>query len=222
MKMQALEIPRQDAMTKDNLSVQVDAICFVTVTEPARAIFEVSDYRHAVKTLAASTLLRVIAEHDLQQIFGERAQINDSLTKIMKEKTSVWGLDVSSVEMRDITIPKSMQRAMAQIAEANREAQAKVIVAEGQRNASHIFAQAAEAMERKPISLQLQWFETLRQIAAEKNSTVIVPDSMLGMAASASRASCGDVGHGAAGLSSAQPSSAGSHPDLHLVSGQPS
>eukprot|EP00928_Gymnodinium_smaydae_P021897 TRINITY_DN18578_c0_g1_i1.p1 TRINITY_DN18578_c0_g1~~TRINITY_DN18578_c0_g1_i1.p1 ORF type:complete len:314 (+),score=54.91 TRINITY_DN18578_c0_g1_i1:50-943(+) len=180
MKMQALEIPRQAAMTKDNLSVQVDAVTFVTVVDPAKAIFGVEDYRHAVKTLAASMLLRVIAEHDLQQIFAERAKIGTLLTQTMQEKTANWGLQVSGVELRDITIPADMQRAMAQIAEANREANAKVIVAEGQKKAATIFAEAAEIMERQPSSLQLQWFETLRQIAAEKNSTIIVPDSVIG------------------------------------------
>merc|ERR1719375_2796276 len=160
-------------MTMDNLVVQVDAVTFVTVVDPSRALFQVEDYRHAVKTLAASTLLRVIAEHDLQQIFAERAKINDRVTQIMAEKTGDWGLQISGVEMRDIKIPESLQRAMAQIAEANREADAKVIVAEGQRRAADIFAQAAEVMDRQPTSLQLQWFETLRQIASEENSTII-------------------------------------------------
>lgn len=179
MKMQTIEIPRQAAMTRDNLSVTVDAVTFVTVVDPARATFQVEDYHHAVKTLAASTLLRVIGEHDLQEIFRDRSKINERLTQTMQGKTAGWGLQVAGVEMRDITIPDTMQRAMAQIAEANREADAKVIVAEGQRKAAFIFADAAEAMERQPMSLQLQWFETLRQIAAEKNSTVIVPDSVV-------------------------------------------
>jgi len=189
MKMQTLEVPRQAAMTRDNLSVMVDAVTFVTVVDPSKALFKVDDYIRAVKTLASSTLLRVIAEHDLSQIFGDRARINDSLTQIMKEKTSGWGLELSGVEMRDITIPETMQRAMAQIAEANREAQAKVIVAQGQRNAATILAEAAEIMDRQPSSMQLQWFETLRQIAAEKNSTIIVPDSIIGPISAMSRAS---------------------------------
>jgi len=180
MKMQVFEIPRQAAMTRDNLSVQVDAVTFVTVVDPVLAVFHVDDYNHAVKILAASTLLRVIGEHDLQDIFHDRSKINERMTRVMQEKTAGWGVSVSSVEMRDITIPDSMQRAMAQIAEANREAQAKVIVAEGQRKSAFIFAEAAEAMGKHPMSVQLQWFETLRQIAAEKNSTVIVPDSVIG------------------------------------------
>jgi len=180
MRMQTIEIPRQAAMTQDNLSVQVDAVTFVTVVDASRALFQVEDYKHAVKTLAASTLLRIIAENSLQQIFTNRAQINERLTQTMQEKTAGWGLEVSSVELRDITIPDAMQRAMAQIAEANREADSKVIVAEGQRKAAGIFAQAAEAMQRQPMSFQLQWFETLTKIAAEKNSTVIVPDSVIG------------------------------------------
>jgi len=184
LKMQAISIPRQAAMTRDNLSVVVDAVAFVTVVDAAKAVFAVEDYYKAAQTLAASMLLRAIGEHDLQEIFRDRARINEVLTQTMQGKTAGWGLDVSSVELRDITIPDVMQRAMAQIAEANREADAKVIVAEGQRKAAFIFAEAAEAMERQPMSLQLQWFETLRNIAAEKNSTVIVPDSLLGSMAS--------------------------------------
>eukprot|EP00929_Paragymnodinium_shiwhaense_P001602 TRINITY_DN101843_c0_g1_i1.p1 TRINITY_DN101843_c0_g1~~TRINITY_DN101843_c0_g1_i1.p1 ORF type:complete len:324 (-),score=82.13 TRINITY_DN101843_c0_g1_i1:95-1066(-) len=180
MKMQSWEVPRQSAMTHDNLSVTIDAVTFVTVIDPVRATFQVDDYKHAVKVLAASTLLRIVAEHDLQQIFVERQKISERLTQTMQEKTGGWGLQVAGVELRDITIPDSMQRAMAQVAEANREADAKVIVAEGQRRSSHIFVQAAEAMEKQPMSLQLQWFETLRQISAEKSSTVIVPDSVIG------------------------------------------
>jgi len=180
MKMMTLEVPRQAAMTHDNLTVAIDAVTFVTVVDPVRAVFQVEDYEHAVKVLAASTLLRIVAEHDLQQIFVERAKIGDRLTQVISEKTAGWGLQVAGVELRDISIPDSMQRAMAQVAEATREADAKVIVADGQRRASHIFVKAAEAMEQQPMSLQLQWFETLRQISAEKSSTVIVPDSLIG------------------------------------------
>lgn len=191
MKMQAISIPRQAAMTRDNLSVVVDAVAFVTVIDAAKAVFAVEDYYKAAQTLAASMLLRAIGEHDLQEIFRDRARINERLTQTMQSKTAGWGLEVSSVELRDITIPDVMQRAMAQIAEANREAEAKVIVAEGQRKAAFIFAEAAEAMERQPMSLQLQWFETLRNIAAEKNSTVIVPDSLLGTLAAARAGAAG-------------------------------
>jgi len=180
MMMQTMEIPRQTAMTKDNLSVHVDAVTFITVVDSARATFQVEDYRHAVKTLAATTLLRVMGEKTLQELFRDRAAINRCLTTAMREKTEGWGIEVAGVEMRDINIPDSMQRAMAQIAEANREAEAKVIVADGQRRAASIFADAALEMDKHPMSLQLQWFETMRQIAAEKNSTIIVPDSVIG------------------------------------------
>lgn len=185
MKMQAIDVPRQMAMTRDNLSITVDAVTFVTVVDAYRAAFQVEDYYHAVKTLAATTLLRIVAEHDLMEIFRDRSGVNERLTQTMQDRTAGWGLQVASVEMRDITIPDTMQRAMAQIAEANREADAKVIVAEGQRKSAFIFADAAEAMEKQPMSIQLQWFETLRQIAAEKNSTVIVPSSVIGPFSSA-------------------------------------
>mmetsp|Transcript_51596 Transcript_51596/g.95488 ORF Transcript_51596/g.95488 Transcript_51596/m.95488 type:complete len:306 (-) Transcript_51596:132-1049(-) len=178
-RMQTLEIPKQAAMTRDNLSVNVDAVAFITVSDPVRATFQVVDYVDSVRTLAASTLLRVIGEHDLQQIFHDRAAISESLKRTMEEKTKNWGLELSGVEMRDIKIPDGMQRTMAQIAEANREAQSKVIVAEGQRKAASILVEAAAEMNKQPVSLQLQWFETLRQIATEKNSTVVVPDSIM-------------------------------------------
>lgn len=178
MKMQTFETPRQSAMTRDNLSVHVDAVTFVTVVHPYRALFQVEDYRGAVKVLSASTLLRVIAEHDLQQIFADRGAVNARLTQTMQEKTAGWGLHVAGVELRDISIPDGMQRAIAQIAEATREADAKVIVARGQRQAADVFVRAAEEMEVQPASIQLQWFETLRQIASEKNSTIIVPSSL--------------------------------------------
>lgn len=180
MKMQTLEVARHAAMTKDNLSVQVDAVTFFTVVDPASALFKVEDYKRAVRFLAASALLRIIAEHDLQQLFTDRARINERLTQTMQEKTSTWGLQVASVEMRDISIPEALRRSMARIAEATREADAKVICAEGQKKSAHIFAKAAQEMQTQPLSLQLQWFQTLREIAAEKNSTVVVPDSAMG------------------------------------------
>lgn len=180
MKMQTMEVPRQAAMTKDNLSVQVDAVTFMTVVDPSRATFQVDSYHHAVKTLAASSLLRIIGEHDLKEIFRDRSRINQCLTQTMQDKTVGWGVQVAGVEMRDITIPDTMQRAMAQIAEASREAESKVIVAEGQKKAASILADAAAEMTREPMAVQLQWFETLRSISAEKSSTIIVPDSVVG------------------------------------------
>lgn len=187
MKMQTIQVPQQAAMTKDNLSVRVDAVTFAIVTDPSRAIFQVQDYHHAVTILAASTLLRIIGEHDLKEIFRDRLKINTSLTRTMQEKTVEWGIQVASVEMRDITIPDTMQRAMAQIAEASREAESKVIVAEGQRRAASILADAAKVMGAEPLAFQLQWFETLRSISAEKSSTVIVSDSVVGPLADLAR-----------------------------------
>mmetsp|Transcript_80759 Transcript_80759/g.261844 ORF Transcript_80759/g.261844 Transcript_80759/m.261844 type:complete len:316 (-) Transcript_80759:177-1124(-) len=212
MKMQTIEVPRQAAMTKDNLSVNVDAVTFITVVEPGRAVFQVENYPYAVRILAASTLLRIIGEHDLKELFKDRARINGLLTQTMQDKTAGWGIQVAGVEMRDITIPEVMQRAMAQIAEANREADAKVIVADGQRRAASILAEAAAEMSREPMAIQLQWFETLRSISAEKNSTVIVPDSVVGPLSDFShalrsgriRGDCVSTGNGAASTSSGE------------------
>lgn len=168
-------------MTADNLSVQVDAVVFFFVSEPIKAKFAVEDYQMAVKTLAATTVRVLIGEHTLQQLFSERASINKRLAQIMQEKTLQWGLTIQGVEIRDIAIPDNMKRAMAQVAEAGREAEAKVVVAEGQKRASKLFAEAAETMASEPISVQLQWFETLRSIAQDKSSTIIVPDSILSL-----------------------------------------
>lgn len=178
--MQTMNIVPQEAMTKDNVVVKVDAVGFFTVFDAARAIFQVEDYSYAMKTLSASTLLRIIAEHSLQDIFSNRTQLNECLTQTMQEKTAGWGIQVNSVMLQDIKIPDLMQRAMAQIAESTRQAEAKVITAEGQNKAAHIFSEAAETMSRNPMSLQLQWFETLRQISSEKHQTYIVPSQLLG------------------------------------------
>eukprot|EP00928_Gymnodinium_smaydae_P023344 TRINITY_DN19306_c0_g1_i2.p2 TRINITY_DN19306_c0_g1~~TRINITY_DN19306_c0_g1_i2.p2 ORF type:complete len:247 (-),score=69.77 TRINITY_DN19306_c0_g1_i2:258-998(-) len=180
MKMQTIEVPHQAALTKDNISVTLDAVTFITVIDASRAIFRVENYLFAVKTLAQSTLLHIIGEYDLKELFRDRTRINLSLTRTMQEKTAGWGIHVAAVELRDITIADAMQRAMAQIAEASREAEAKVIVADGQLKAASILKAAGDEMGKQPLSVQLQWFETLRSIAAEKNSTVIVPDSMVG------------------------------------------
>lgn len=180
MKMQTIEVPRQSAMTKDNLSVQVDAVAFITVIDASKASFRVEHYLFALKILAASTLLRVFGEYDLLDIFKNRAAVNRQVANTMQEKTGDWGVDIAGVEIRDITIPENMQRAMAQIAEANREAEAKVIVAGGQQRAAWILKDAADEMGKNPLSMQLQWFETLRSISAEKSSTVIVPDTIVG------------------------------------------
>lgn len=179
LKTTTLEVPRQSAMTKDNLSVLVDAVAYLTVVDPVRATFEVDDYRLAVLKLVQSTLRSVIGELELGQLFAGRKHVSDRLAECMGVSCKRWGVVIDGVEIRDIQIPENMQRAMAQIAEASREAEAKVIVAKGQLAAAHIFREAAETMQKEPASLQLQWFETLRQIAAEKNSTVIVPDNII-------------------------------------------
>jgi len=177
--MQTMTIASQRAMTKDNVVVNVDAIGFFTVVDANRAIFEVENYWYAMKTLSASTLQRIIAEHSLQEVFSNRTQLNERLTQLMQEKIAGWGIQLSSVMLQDIKIPELMQRAMAQIAESTRQAEAKVITAEGQSKAAHIFSEAAETMSRNPMSLQLQWFETLRQISSEQHQTYIVPSQLI-------------------------------------------
>lgn len=182
-KVATQRIEMQNAMTADNVSVMMDAVTFFFVSDPVRARFCVEDYLVAVKTLAATTVRVLIGEHTLQQLFVERASLNRRLAQIMQDKTSQWGISIQGVEIRDITIPENMQRAMAQAAEARREAEAKIIVAEAQRRASELYSEAAACMSSEPISVNLQWFETLRAIAQDKNSTIIVPDSFLSLGA---------------------------------------
>lgn len=180
LKTTTLDVPQLSAMTKDNLSVVVDAVAYLTVIDPIRAKFEVEDYKFAVLKLVQSTIRSVIGELELSKLFAGRKAVSDRLSSIMSESCKRWGVSIDGVEFRDIQIPENMQRAMAQIAEASREAEAKVIIAKGQLAASQIFVEAAQVMGKEPASMQLQWFETLRTIAAEKNSTVVVPDSVLG------------------------------------------
>lgn len=178
--MQTMKIPPQEAMTRDNVVVTVNAVTFYTITDATRALFQVESYYFAIKALAASTLLQTIGEHTLQDITSDRNKLNERITKVIQKRTADWGIEVNAVQLQDIGIPQLMQRVIAAMAESTREADAKVITAEGQKKAAHIFCEAAETMSRNPMSLQLQWFETLRQISFEKHQTYIVPSELMG------------------------------------------
>ncbi len=171
----AFDVPPQDVITKDNVSVKVNAVVYFRVMSPERAIVEVEDYLYATSQLAQTTLRSVLGEAELDELLAERGTINDRLQTILDEQTDAWGIKVSAVEVKHIDLPQEMQRAMARQAEAERERRAKIIAAQGEYQAAEKLAQAAEVLQGQPQALQLRYLQTLVEIAAEKNSTTIFP-----------------------------------------------
>merc|ERR1712194_366613 len=169
----------QAVMTKDNLTVQIDAVCFYSVYDAQKAVFSIDNYPWALGNLAQVTLRTVLGENTLSEIFAHRVRINQRLQELIDEASDAWGIKVSRVELKKIEIDDNMQRAMAAKAEAQQEAEAKIIQARAQRDSAAILTDAAEKMNEQPTSLKLQWFETLRIISTQgRNVTVIVPDNM--------------------------------------------
>uniref|UniRef100_A0A7S1WFL9 Band 7 domain-containing protein n=1 Tax=Alexandrium catenella TaxID=2925 RepID=A0A7S1WFL9_ALECA len=182
LKTICLDVPPQNVITADNLSIGVNAVCYYRVVDACKAMFEVDDYSMAISQLAQVTLRTVLGEHSLTEVLTARSTLNARVTQLIDEETDKWGIKVLSVEMKDVQIPEGMRRAMAAVAESSREGEAKIISAKAQRDSAEILADAASKMKGDPVALQLQWFDTLQKIAQEKNSTIIVPDSLLGMA----------------------------------------
>ncbi len=170
-----LDIPTQEAITKDNVTVKVNAVAYFQVVDPERAIVKVEDYRRATWQIAQTTLRSVLGQSELDELLARREEINAKLREIIDEQTEPWGIKVSIVEVKDVELPDTMKRAMARQAEAEREKRAKVIHAEGEFQASQMLAQAAEVIGRQPSALQLRYLQTLTEIAVEKNSTIIFP-----------------------------------------------
>ncbi|MDT8368958.1 MAG: slipin family protein [Longimicrobiales bacterium] len=171
----ALDIPPQDTITKDNVSVTVNAVVYFRVADPTRAVVEIEDYYFATSQLAQTTLRSVIGQSELDDLLAERDRINDIVRKIIDAGTDPWGIEVTGVEIKDIGLPPEMKRAMARQAEAERERRAKVISAEGEFQASRRLSQAAQALEKYPAALQLRFLQTVVEIAAENNSTTLFP-----------------------------------------------
>jgi len=170
-----MDVPPQDVITKDNVSVSVNAVVYFRVMEPAKAVVAVQDYLYATSQIAQTTLRSVLGDSQLDQLLSERDQINKVLQRIIDEQTDPWGIKVSMVEMKHVDLPESMQRAMARQAEAERERRAKVIHAQGEYEASEKLKDAANVLAQSPSALQLRFLGTLSDIAAEKNSTIIFP-----------------------------------------------
>ncbi|MEK6600544.1 MAG: slipin family protein, partial [Candidatus Binatota bacterium] len=170
-----MDIPPQDVITRDNVSVKVNAVLYFRVLDPNRAIREVENYLFATSQLAQVTLRSVCGQGELDELLAERDKINSRIQDILDKQTDPWGIKVVLVELKHIDLPQEMQRAMAKQAEAERERRAKVIHAEGEFQASQKLADAAEVMGKQPMALQLRFLQSLVEIASEKNSTTIFP-----------------------------------------------
>jgi regulator of protease activity HflC (stomatin/prohibitin superfamily) len=169
------DVPPQDVITRDNVSVKVNAVLYFRVMDPRRAIVEVENYHYATSQLAQTTLRSVLGQVDLDDLLSQRERLNVELQHILDQRTDPWGIKVSAVEVKHVDLPADMQRAMARQAEAEREKRAKIIHAAGELEASEKLAQAAEVIATQPTAITLRYLQTLTEIAAEKNSTIIFP-----------------------------------------------
>jgi len=170
-----LDVPPQDVITKDNVSIKVNAVVYFRVVQPDKCIVEVENFLFATSQLSQTTLRSILGQSELDELLSERDRINAKLQTIIDQHTEPWGIKVSNVEVKQIDLPVEMQRAMAKQAEAERERRAKVVHAEGELQASQKLADAAKVIETHPIALQLRYLQTLTEIASEKNSTTIFP-----------------------------------------------
>jgi regulator of protease activity HflC (stomatin/prohibitin superfamily) len=175
LRIVAMDIPAQDVITRDNISVKVNAVLYFRVLEPSLAIIEIQDYLFATGQMAQTTLLSVLGQVELDELLADRRKVNEILKEIIDERTDFWGIEVSAVEIKDVLLPDGMRRAIARQAEAERERRAKVISAQGELQASETLAQAARMLQSQPASLTLRYLQTLTEIAAENNTTTIFP-----------------------------------------------
>ena len=170
-----LDVPPQDIITRDNVSVKVNAVVYFRVIDPRRAVVEVENYHYATSQLAQTTLRSVLGQAEMDDLLAERDRLNQQLQTILDSQTDPWGIKVSAVEVKHVDLPQDMQRAMARQAEAEREKRAKIIHAEGELIASEKLAQAAAIIDREPAAITLRYLQTLTEIASEQNSTIIFP-----------------------------------------------
>ena len=170
-----MDVPPQDVITRDNVSVKVNAVVYFRVMEPNRAIVEVENFHYATSQLAQTTLRSVLGQVELDGLLSEREQLNQNLQQILDQHTDPWGIKVSAVEVKHVDLPPDMQRAMARQAEAEREKRAKIIHADGEYSASEKLSQAARIISTEPAAITLRYLQTLTEIASEKNSTVVFP-----------------------------------------------
>lgn len=174
MRLVAMDVDPQDVITRDNVSVKVNAVIYYRVIDPTKAIVEVENYNYAVSQLAQTTLRSVCGQAELDELLSAREKINSQLQEILDTHTDPWGIKVATVELKHIDLPQEMQRSMAKQAEAERERRAKVINADGEYQASAKLAEAAEIIEKKPMALQLRYLQTMREMSAEQNTTTTI------------------------------------------------
>jgi regulator of protease activity HflC (stomatin/prohibitin superfamily) len=175
LRMLVLDVPPQDVITKDNVSVKVNAVVYFRVMDPSKAITEVEDYLYATSQLSQTTLRSVLGQAELDDLLANREKINSELQTILDKHTDPWGIKVSNVEVKHVDLPEEMKRAMAKQAEAERERRAKVINALGELQASEKLSEAAQVIGPYPVALQLRYLQTLTEVAAENNSTTLFP-----------------------------------------------
>jgi regulator of protease activity HflC (stomatin/prohibitin superfamily) len=175
LRVVVMDIPSQDVITRDNVSVKVSAVLYFRVIDPAKAIIQVERFLEATSQLAQTTMRAVLGKHELDDLLAERERLNLDVQKILDAQTDTWGIKVTNVEIKHVDLNDTMVRAIARQAEAERERRAKVIHAEGELQASHKLAEAAAVLAREPQALQLRYLETLTVIAADKNSTIVFP-----------------------------------------------
>ncbi len=175
LRLVTMDVPPQDVITKDNVSVKVNAVVYFRVIDPIKAVIEVENYLYATSQLAQTTLRSVCGEAELDELLSEREKINTKLQDILDKHTDPWGIKVTTVEIKHIDLPQEMQRAMAQQAEAERERRSKIINAVGEFQAANKLVEAAQIIEEHPIALQLRYLQTLKEISAESNSVTLFP-----------------------------------------------
>src|SRR5205809_1612445 len=175
LRVVTLDVPPQDIITRDNVSVKVNAVCYFKVVDANRALREVENYLYATSQLAQTTLRSVVGQFELDEILSEREKVNTKLQIILDQETEAWGIKVTKVEVKQVDIPESMQRAIARQAEAERERRAKIIHADGEFQASQKLADAAQVIAKQPTAMHLRFLQSLVQVAAENNHTVVVP-----------------------------------------------
>ena len=175
LRLLALDVPPQDVITRDNVSIKVNAVAYFRVMEPTKSVIEVENYMFATSQMAQTTLRSVLGQAELDELLSQRDKINHELQEILDRQTDPWGIKVSNVEVKHVDLPQEMQRAMARQAEAERERRAKIINAEGEFQAATRLVDAATMMEAHPMALQMRFLQTLSEVASEKNSTMVLP-----------------------------------------------
>ena len=175
LRVVTMDVPPQDVITKDNVTVRVNAVVYFRIVDPEASVVKVLDFVRATSQISQTTLRNVLGQSELDELLSLREQLNETLQKIIDEHTDPWGVKVSTVEIKDVELPESMRRSMAAQAEAERERRAKIIHAEGEFQASEKLAQAAAIIGREPTAIQLRFLSTLTEIASEKNSTILFP-----------------------------------------------